>query len=327
VRAQPAAKLIGRALGVVAIAVAVALVALPPGRAAPALWNSVPTTFGIGEETLHLVDHSRWIRFPGHHRQRRPVVTEVLYPVGGRPVPPDRPLQAAAAGNNGRFPLIVFGHGFNVTPATYSILLQDWVRAGFVVAAPVFPLGNHNAPGGANEADLINQPTDMSFVITQLLHASARANGVLSGLINPHAIAVAGQSDGGSTALAVAYNRTFADRRIGAVIILSGARIPGLGGYTFANGGPPVLAVQGTADPLNAPASTYHYFDLLRQPKFLLRLWGAGHLSPYTTNATERRVVAGVSIAFIDRYLEHRRGAAAQMSIAGNVSHVATLSR
>ncbi len=316
----------GRTRGLLAVAVAAAVViaVLPAERAAPASWTTPATTYTVGVQTLHLVDHSRSVRFPGHRRQPRPVVTEVLYPAADRTADPDQP-QASAAASGGPFPLVVFGHGFNVTPSTYTTLLRDWVRAGYVVAAPVFPLGNHNAPGGANEADLVNQPTDMSFVITQLLRASGRTNGALSGLINARAVAVAGQSDGGSTALAVAYNRHFADHRVRGAIILSGARIPGLGGYNFAVGGPPALAVQGTADPLNAPASTYRYFDLLRSPKFLLRLWGAGHLSPYTTNTTQRTVVARTSIAFMDRYLTHLPGATRRMSSAGNVRGVATL--
>jgi hypothetical protein len=61
---------------------------------------------------------------------------------------------------------VIFGHGFAVTPGIYTPLLQYWARAGYVVAAPIFPLGNANAPGGPNESDLVNQPRDMSFVIT-----------------------------------------------------------------------------------------------------------------------------------------------------------------
>lgn len=308
------------------LTLALAMTALAASAPAPALWRSGAGTYTIKEVTLHLVDHSRSIRFPGHRRQARPVTTEVFYPIAASD--PDTELgvsQPAATGAGESFPLVVFGHGFNVTPATYSALLHDWVRAGYVVAAPVFPLGNHDAPGGANEADLVNQPSDMSFVITELLRRTRRPRGVLSGRIDAREIAVAGQSDGGSTALAVAYNRYFADHRVRAAIILSGARIPGLGGYVLGASGPTVLAVQGTADPLNAPASTYHYFDQLRPPKFLLRLWGAGHLSPYTTDTTRRMIVTRVSIAFMDRYLKRLPEAAHEMAAAGNVRGVATL--
>ena len=66
----------------------------------------------------------------------------------------------------GPFPLIVFGHGFGVTPGMYIALLRAWARAGFVVAAPLFPGENPRAPGGPTATDLPNEPRDMSFVIT-----------------------------------------------------------------------------------------------------------------------------------------------------------------
>src|SRR6476469_7805203 len=73
----------------------------------------------------------------------------------------------------GPHPLIVFAHGFALTPGTYSRLLRAWTRAGYVVAAPVFPLEDANAPGGPDESDLINEPQDVSVVISRLLTASA----------------------------------------------------------------------------------------------------------------------------------------------------------
>ena len=140
-----------------------------------------------------------------------------------------------------------------MTPALYARLLQSWARAGYVVAAPVFPLENADAPRGPDESDLINQPADMRFVISA--HARRRAgSGPLAGLIDPKRIAVAGQSDGGDTALAVAYDRYFRDPRVSAAVILSGAEIPGVGGFTFPPGSPPLLATQGTADNVNPPA-------------------------------------------------------------------------
>ncbi len=292
-----------------AAAVALLLAVLVAGPQGAGPRPATAAAASVRELTFHFVDHSRSIRFPGRRSQSRPVTTEVFLPTAGA-----RP-----------FPLLVFGHGFDVTPATYTRLIEDWVRAGYVVAAPVFPLGNHDAPGGADESDLANQPRDMSFAITQLIGASSRAYRLLRGWIDSREVAVAGQSDGGSTALAAAYDRHVADRRIRAAVILSGALIPGLGGYALAGAGPPVLAVQGTADTTNVPASTYTFFDPVRQPKFLLRLLGAGHLPPYTTNVRQRTIVERVSIAFLDRYLKRLPGAARRMSAAGNVHGVATL--
>ncbi len=239
----------------------------------------------------------------------RSLVTVIRYP-------------ASAAGP---LPLIVFGHGFAVTPRPYAALLDAWARAGYVVAAPVFPLENAGAPGGPNEADLVNQPRDMSFVITQLLRASAGRAGPLRGRIDPGAVVVSGQSDGGETALAVAYDSRFLDPRVGAAVILSGARIPMLGQFAFPAHSAPLLATQGTADTINPPSFTHDFFDAAPRPKFLLNLLGAVHLPPYTDEQPQLGIVERVTIAFMDRYLKRVPGALAAMRRTGNRPGLASL--
>jgi predicted dienelactone hydrolase len=246
----------------------------------------------------------------------------VRYPTAGRASGGEhrgaRPLP-------GTFPLIVFGHGFAVTPAPYAALLRAWARAGYIVAAPVFPLGNANAPGGPNESDIVNQPGDMSAVISHLLAAGRSRTGPFHGVINPHEIAVAGQSDGGVTALAAAYSRRYRDARVRASVILSGAELPGLGPFSFAPGSPPLLASQGTADPVNNPNNTYRFFNQASAPKYLLRLLGAGHLPPYTTQQPQLGIVERVTTDFLDRYLGHRAGPLRRLHRDGNVAGLAAL--
>jgi predicted dienelactone hydrolase len=256
----------------------------------------------------------------------RPLEVVIRYPALGDVSRVDV-RQAPPATVNGPFPLIVFGHGFDVTPDTYSRLLQAWARAGYVVAAPVFPLTNAQAPGGADESDLVNQPTDMSFVISRMLERNVAGYGILSGLIRSDGIAVAGQSDGGSTALAVAYNSHYVDHRIRAAMILSGAKIPGVHGYNFPAPSPPLLAVQGTADRSNFPSSTSNYFQAAPAPKFLLWLPGATHLAPYTTQQPQLGIVERETVAFLDDYVKGTDGAAARMWQGGHVAGVARLTQ
>jgi dienelactone hydrolase len=270
-------------------------------------------------------DRSRHVTFPGRPPEARTLVSVIRYPATGDPARVDV-RGAAPARAAGPFPLIVFGHGFNITPAPYAGLLQSWARAGYVVAAPTFPLSNANAPGGPNESDLVNQPADMSFVISRMLAASAAPRGVLASMLAPHHVAVSGQSDGGSTALATAYNTNYLDRRVGAAMILSGAEIPGVSGYDFPPPRPPLLATQGTADTSNAPASTYRYFHIASRPKFLLSLLGAPHLGPYTNEQPQLGIVERETVAFLDRYLKHQKGAKSRMWKAGDVPGLATLS-
>jgi dienelactone hydrolase len=237
--------------------------------------------------TFRFVDRSRTIRLPDGRSVPRPLDTVVR-----TPSPP------------GPHPLIVFGHGFALAPSTYRGLLDAWARAGYVVAAPVFPLTNAGAPGGPDESDLVNQPRDVSVVVSSLLALSARPGGVLAGSIDASRIAVAGHSDGAVTALAVAYDRRFRDTRVRAAIVLSGATPSGMG--PFPRRGPPLLAVQGTADAINAPGTTAAFFRRARRPKFLLWLLGASHRPPYTYQEPQLRIVEQATAAFLDHYLRGR---------------------
>ena len=274
--------------------------------------------------TVTLVDPTRTVQFPGQAARPRTLVTIVRYPAQGPPSQndvPDAPPRRQAA----PFPLVIFGHGFAVTPGIYSQLLHAWARAGYVVAAPVFPLGNKNAPGGPNETDLVNQPRDMSFVISQMRQASAVNGGFFRGLIDPHRVAVSGQSDGGDTALSAAYDSQFHDPRITAAVVLSGQEIPGVGGYNFPAPSPPLLAIQGLADTINLPSTTYLFFNAAPSPKFLLTLPGASHLGPYTDAQPQLGIVERVTTAFLGRYLKGDRSALARMLAAGRVPGTAAI--
>jgi dienelactone hydrolase len=300
--------------------------------------------------TLRFVDASRTVRYADGVVGPRVLNTEVRYPAvrstgeraggtagerpagstGERPAGstgeraiPDAPPQQAS----GPFPLIVFGHGFELLPIDYERLLNSWARAGYVVAAPIFPAENKDAPGGPEEDDLVNQPRDMKLVISQMQAADRAPAGPLSGLINTAQTAVAGHSDGGDTALAVAYdeNGGLRDRGVQAAIILSGAEIPFLPTFSFPSGGPPLLAVQGTADEVNPPADTTAYFQIASPPKYLLQLFGAAHLPPYTTEEPQLQIVERVSIDFLNRYLKQRTGSLTAMAAAANVPGVAGL--
>ncbi|MBV9940762.1 MAG: hypothetical protein JO262_01435 [Solirubrobacterales bacterium] len=296
----------------------------PPSRAAAS--PAQPSgPFAVGIRAVTFVDTSRTVRFPSAEKPvPRTLVTVIRYPAEGPASDADRP-GAAPARAAGPFPLVIFGHGFAVTPGPYARLLRAWAAAGYVVAAPIFPLGNAHAPGGPNESDIVNQPRDMSFVISQMLALNAKRQGLFSQLINARAIAVSGHSDGGDTALATAYNRYFIDRRVHAALILSGAEIPGIGGFDFPAPSPPLLASQGTADTINPPVFTYAFFNLAPQPKFLLTLLGASHLPPYSSQAPQLGIVERVTIDFLNHYLKRSQEALNAMRTAGNVRGVATL--
>lgn len=290
-------------------------------KAAP---PSAPSSYAVGLTVMRLTDTSRTITLPNGMTEPRTLVTEVRYPASGSPGEADV-RDAPPARQYGPFPLVVFGHGYDVKPSLYKALLDAWAHAGYVVAAPTFPLENPDAPGGPNESDLPNQPADVTFAITRLLAASSEGGGPLAGLISPSQVAVAGHSDGGDTALAAAYDARDRDSRIDAAVILSGAEIPANGSFSFPAEGPPLLATQGTADTVNLPSETEAFFSAAHRPKYLLKLLGAEHLGPYTTQQPQLGIVERVTTAFLDGYLEHRSAALARLQSLGEVPGAAAL--
>ena len=271
---------------------ACALVAVLVTAAAPA--PRAPHAIRI--RVVRFVDRSRTAHFTDGRTGPRELVTSIRIP-GGR----------------GPFPLVVFAHGFALTPAPYRALLDAWARAGYVVAAPLFPVERQGAPGGPSERDLVNEPGDIRFVIT-------RVERELPALVDRRRVAVAGQSDGAVAALATAYDRRYRDPRVKAAVILSGAAFAG---FTRPPAGvPPLLAVQGTADPINPPSATSAYFALMRRPKFLLALVGASHLPPYTSGDAWASIVRDATTRFLDRYLADTSRTPFRLATTSTLAHL-----
>lgn len=247
-----------------------------------------PPRLVVRKRILTFVDEQRTVRLNDGETLPRRLRVVVRYPV-------------VSGGGSTPRPLIVFGHGYALSPRAYQPLLYAWAQAGYVVAAPAFPGEAAGAVGGPTRADLANEPGDIRFLVGSLLASSRRAGGALSGRIDPSKVVVAGHSDGGDAALAAAFDPRYRVPGVVGAVILAGADLPGVAPFAFPRGGPALLAVQGTADPVNPPSATSAFYDRAPAPKVLVWLLGAGHYGPYMSQRPQVRIVERTTIAFLDR--------------------------
>jgi dienelactone hydrolase len=288
--------------------------------AAPVRAAAVGTagTYGVGERRMTFTEPAH-VGVTGQHLGERSVLTLIRYPVA-----------RGSSGSwpaGGPFPLLMFAPGFQQCSDTYEHLLQSWASAGYVVASVDFPRTDCLAGSAAYEPDLVNQPGDVSYVLSRLLALNAQPRGFLSGRLNPREVAATGQSDGGDTVAALAGNTCCQDHRLKAVAVLSGAEWPPMpGAYFEGSAPPPLLFVQGSADTINPPWTSVQLYRADRaSPRYYLDLYGADHMVPYTGDNPVERLVARVTLAFFDRYVLGRTSALAVMAQAANHSGIAAL--
>jgi acetyl esterase/lipase len=228
-----------------------------------------------------LVDHSRPTVRDGVQLAASRTLTTLVWA-------PDEP---------GRWPLLVFGHGYMVGPSPYLTLLRAWAAQGYVVAAPEFPLTDEAVAGSnLDESDIEQQPGDMRFVIDSLV----TPGGPLAGRIDPGRVGVAGHSDGADTALAASIQPApTGEPAIRSVIAMS---ISPLIGVTH-TANPPLLVTQGDADTINPISKGVETFDEAAGPKYLGILHGAGHLPPVESGSSWLSGIEATTGAFLRTYL------------------------
>ena len=221
-------------------------------------------------------------------------------------VPDPSPMfNAPPATGAGPFPLIVFGHGLGGVPAVYGDLLESWAAAGFVVAAPAFPLSNENSPGGPDAGDVSNQPGDVSAVITRALELSASAEGrALAGMIDGDHVGVAGHSNGGITTAGMIGQSCCFDDRVDAAIIISGTSQLFPGGSFDWSRTPPLLVIHGEQDTVIPLDEGIRIFNNARAPKGLFTLLGMDHGSFLVRDSNAFAITVKASLDFWKGYLK-----------------------
>jgi len=102
----------------------------------------------------------------------------------------------------GPYPLVVFSHGFALSPIVYGTLVEHYASQGYVVLAPEHNESFDGSLTGFWE-ELIDRPVDISRTIDHAEQLS-RSGEPLAGMIDLDDVAVVGHSYGGYTALAAA---------------------------------------------------------------------------------------------------------------------------
>ncbi|GAA0802556.1 alpha/beta hydrolase family protein [Spirilliplanes yamanashiensis] len=222
-------------------------VAVPPGTA-PA------TAFAVGTRTIE-----HW-RTP----DRRLPLT-VWYPAtrdgDGAPVA------------EGRFPLVVFSHGLTSQPQAYSVLILPWVRAGFVVAGAAYPYTSYGVED-YRPIDIVNQPADVSFLISEMIKLDTAAGDPLAGKLAVDRIAAAGHSGGGITTVGLFSGQR--DTRLKAGVVLAGTDLLSA---PFSGDPAPMLFVHGKKDRTVAYAAGRTVYRAVPWSRAMLSITNGGHLN------------------------------------------------
>ncbi len=203
-------------------------------------------------------------------------------------------------------PLIMFSHGYHGAPAKFSQLFSAWARAGYIVAAPQFPLTSTRGAPYDIVTDYLDQPADISFVLTQLLHGPLRTQ------IDTARIGAAGLSLGGATTYGLVYDPCCVDARLRAAAIFDGVRLPFA--QPFGQNTIPVLIAHIDTDIAAPYAVAKQAFVDSAAPKWLLTFHTGIHPEAYeNTPSPHDRTATQTSIDFFDVTLLGDAGARARL--------------
>jgi dienelactone hydrolase len=253
-----------------------------------------PFPFTVRHETF--VDKSRPTSSPGNpaYSPDRTLPTDLYVPTASTPRP-----------------LIMFSHGYHGAPRKFTQLFSAWAAAGYLVAAPRFPLTSDRGAPYDSVGDIANQPADISFVLTELLHGPLRSR------IDASHIGAAGLSLGGGTTYNLVEDACCRDTRIKAAAVFDGLYVP-IRGH-FDRNTIPILIAHIDSDVELPYAMAQQAFAEGASPKYLLTYHTGTHAEAYeNTPSPHDRTAMKTSIDFFDLTLLGDQSAQARLMHDGN---------
>jgi predicted dienelactone hydrolase len=230
------------------------------------------------------------------------------------------PLMLLVPDGPGPFPLLEFSHGVTGTGPDYEGYLQPLAAAGYVVAAPTFPLSS--GPDG-EIGDYVNQPGDVYFVIDSVIKMSNDVSDPLHGRVDADHIAIAGHSLGAMTTYGAAYNSCCTQARIAAAIVLSGVEAPFPDGDYSARPAIPMLLAHGAKDTTIIVSSGDDLYAKATGPTAYVRYPDATHNSIFGSDKGE--LLDQATIAWLDKWLRNDSTGFDALPAAVTASGIATL--
>ena len=221
----------------------------------------------VGHTTITFNDAARTGGFGSGGGTGRQIQTEIYYP-------------AAVAGNDvalasGKFPVIVFGHGFAMAWDAYQNIWEKLAKEGYIIAFPRTEGGLIPSPSHAEFGK------DLALVVDKMLALNSTPASLFENKIIFN-VAIMGHSMGGGATFLAAANNT----SIKTVVGLAPAETNPSAAAAAANITVPTLILSGTSDLVTPPADnhTLIYNGLTSNCKFQLNLIGGGHCLYANTN-------------------------------------------
>ena len=287
--ALPAAVMVG---GSAAPAATVAGTKVVHGDTVPTVAHLGPTSFtgpgplGVGETTLTLptdgapvevwypatgpsvagraeatYDVASWL--PPALKKLIPAGFTVSYPSGGVRGVPVAP---------GRYPLVVFSHGYAGFRDQSTFLTARLASWGFVVAAPDhFSRDLTEVLGGPKGAT--TDVGDLKATIALMGAQNTSPSSPFHGHLDTGLVGAVGHSAGGAAVEALAAT----DSRVTTFVGLAGATVGSLG-QTRRVPNQPGMLMSGTSDHVISDVSMIAAYGRMHRPKRMILLHGAGHL-------------------------------------------------
>ena len=244
--------------------------------------------YAVGVTTLHFDGRRAVVWYPvergteSGHPQEVFDIASLLSPTLQALIPAGkRPLYKVAAYTNapgatspGRYPLVIFSHGFAGYPEQSLTLTTHLASWGFVVAAPDHVERSLDGLLGT-AASGVTKMTGLALLAettNQVVSASKRT-GILRGLVDGTRVVAAGHSAGADAA----YQFASADPRVKAWISYS-VEFGGRAGPAPAAPNKPGMVMLGTTDGIIPAAASEKVYAGMRSPKYLVKVDRAGHL-------------------------------------------------